>query len=58
MWKNATASNFNALPRPATILVNGSSAEIIKKTKTLEDVFRRDVVPERLKIMHRSSKTI
>jgi len=47
-YQEVSASNFNALPRPATILVNGSSAEIIKKAETIEDVFRRDVIPDRL----------
>ncbi len=46
-YQEVSASNFNALPRPATILVNGSEAEIIRRAETLEDVFRRDVIPER-----------
>lgn len=48
-YQDATAANFNAMPRPATILVNGRDAEVIKRAETVEDVFRRDVVPERLK---------
>jgi len=47
-YQDASATNFNALPRPATVLVNGDSAEIIKRRETYEDVFRRDIVPERL----------
>lgn len=47
-YQDATSANFNAMPRPATILVNGSEAEIIKRAETVEDVFRRDVVPVRL----------
>ncbi len=47
-YQDATAANFNALPRPATILVNGAEAALIKRAETLEDVFRRDVVPDRL----------
>jgi diaminopimelate decarboxylase len=57
-YQEVSASNFNALPRPATILVNGSSAEIIKKAETLEDVFRRDIVPERLKTVAKSSAAV
>ena len=40
--------NFNALPRPATVLVSGDKAELIKQAETLDDVFGRDIVPERL----------
>ena len=40
--------NFNALPRPATVLVSGDKAEVIKRAETLEDVFGRDIVPDRL----------
>lgn len=47
-YQDATAANFNALPRPATILVHGSEAELIKRAETVEEVFRRDVVPARL----------
>ncbi len=48
-YQEVSASNFNALPRPATLLVNGSDAEIIRRAETVEDVFRRDVIPGRLK---------
>jgi diaminopimelate decarboxylase len=40
--------NFNALPRPGMVLVSGSTAEWIKKPETLDQVFGRDVVPDRL----------
>ena len=39
--------NFNALPRPGMVLVNGSQAELIKRHETIEDVFARDIVPAR-----------
>ncbi len=48
-YQDASSSNFNAMGRPATVLVSGENAEIIKKAETTQDVFRRDVVPERLK---------
>jgi diaminopimelate decarboxylase len=47
-YQDATAANFNAMPRPATILVHGAEAELIKRAETIEEVFRRDVVPARL----------
>jgi len=46
-YQEVSASNFNALPRPATVLVNGSEAEIIRRAETIEDVFRRDVIPKK-----------
>ena len=43
------ACNFNALPRPGMVLVSGDEAELVKRAETIEDVFSRDIVPERLK---------
>ena len=48
-YQEACSNNFNALPRPATILVRGGEAEPIKRAETVEDVFRRDIVPPRLR---------
>jgi diaminopimelate decarboxylase len=47
-YQDATSSNFNAMPRPATVLVHRDQAEVIKRAETVDDVFRRDVVPPRL----------
>lgn len=47
-YQEASASNFNALPRPATILVHSDTAEVIRRAETIDDVFRRDVIPPRL----------
>ena len=43
------SSNFNAIPRPATVLVTGDNAAIIRRRETEEDVLRRDVIPEHLR---------
>lgn len=48
-YEDACAANFNALPRPAIALVNGAEAEIVRRAETIEDVFARDLVPERLR---------
>jgi diaminopimelate decarboxylase len=48
-YQEVSMSNFNAMPRPATILVTGDHASIIRRRETEEDVFRRDVVPEHLR---------
>jgi diaminopimelate decarboxylase len=48
-YQEVSMSNFNAMPRPATILVTGDQASVIRRAETQEDVFRRDVIPEHLK---------
>ncbi len=40
--------NFNALPRPGMVMVNGSSCEWVKRPETLDEVFSRHIIPERL----------
>jgi diaminopimelate decarboxylase len=47
-YQEASAANFNGLPRPATVLVAGSLAELIKRRETVDDVLARDLVPDRL----------
>jgi diaminopimelate decarboxylase len=47
-YQDAGANDFNALPRPATVLVSGAQAEVIKRREMISGVFARDVVPERL----------
>jgi len=43
------AANFNALPRPGTVLVNGAEADLVKRHETVDEVFQRDEVPPRLR---------
>jgi diaminopimelate decarboxylase len=45
---DATGANFNAMPRPGTVLVRGAEAEWIKLPETIEQVYARDLVPARL----------
>lgn len=47
-YAEPNAANFNALPRPGMVLVNGDSAELIRRAETVDDVFARDLVPARL----------
>lgn len=47
-YQDASSSNFNALPRPATVLVHEDRAEIVKRAETIDEVFARDLVPARL----------
>jgi diaminopimelate decarboxylase len=46
--QEVSMSNFNAIPRPATVLVTGDRASVIRRRETEQDVFRRDVIPEHL----------
>ena len=47
-YQDAGSYNFNAMPRPATVLVHGHEAEVIKRAETVTEVFGRDLVPPRL----------
>lgn len=47
-YTETCAQNFNALPRPAVVLVNGGDAALIKRAESVSDVLARDIVPERL----------
>lgn len=38
------AANFNALPRPGSVLVDKGEARLIKRHETVEDVFARDII--------------
>lgn len=43
-YQDATANNFNAMPRPASVLVSGKESRLIRRRETLEDIMARDVV--------------
>lgn len=47
-YQESSASNFNALPRPGTVLVSGAGADVIRRAETAEDLWARDAVPQRL----------
>ncbi len=44
-YQEVCASNFNALPRPATVLVRDGTAAVVRRAETMEDVFCRDIDP-------------
>jgi diaminopimelate decarboxylase len=48
-YAESQASQFNSLPRPATVLVKDGEAELIKRAETVEDVFATQILPERFK---------
>ena len=43
------SSNYNRLPRPAMVLVNNGSADLILKRENYEDLIRNDLIPGRLR---------
>lgn len=43
------SSNYNRFPRPAMVLVNNGSADLILKRESYADLLRNDIIPERLK---------
>jgi diaminopimelate decarboxylase len=47
-YQEVSASNFNAMPRPAAVLVTRDRAAVIRRAESLEDVFRRDELPDHL----------
>lgn len=47
-YQEVSMSNFNAMPRPATLLVSADKISIVRRAETQEDVFRRDSIPEHL----------
>ena len=47
-YQEVSMSNFNAMPRLATVLVTGGEATVIRRRESEEDVLRRDVMPVHL----------
>jgi diaminopimelate decarboxylase len=47
-YNYSMASNYNRIPRPATILVQDGEATTIIKRETYADLLRQDVLPVRL----------
>jgi diaminopimelate decarboxylase len=48
-YEETLAGNFNSMPRPASVLVSGDRAELVRRAEMLADVTRRDRVPRRLR---------
>jgi diaminopimelate decarboxylase len=48
-YQEVSMSNFNALPRPATVLVTDDRASVVRRGETEADVLRRDVMPQHLR---------
>ena len=40
------ASNYNARPRPAEVLVNGQRSELVRPRESVEDLVRGETIPQ------------
>ena len=49
-YAEAVAMQFNTLPRPATVLVNGSHADVIRRRETIQDILATQQIPPRLMV--------
>ena len=47
MYSESASTQFNSIPRPATVLVHGSSADVIKTREQTCDIFRHHRIPDR-----------
>jgi diaminopimelate decarboxylase len=47
-YNASMASNYNRIPRPATVLVNAGLAELVQRREEPEDLLRYDLLPARL----------
>jgi diaminopimelate decarboxylase len=47
-YSDSEASCANAVPRPASVLVNGTEAQLVKRRETHGEIFARDLIPTRL----------
>jgi diaminopimelate decarboxylase len=52
-YAETTSSQFNGVPRPATVLVLDGQAELIRERETIGDVFAKQRIPERLRASRR-----
>jgi len=55
-YNYSMASNYNRIPRPAAVLVNGGEANLIVARETYLDLIRHDQLPERLTSGHADSR--
>ena len=47
-YAEVLSSQFNLLPRPATVLVRGDACDVIRRRETLDDLLATQAVPARL----------
>lgn len=47
-YAETASTQYNAVPRPATVLVTGGRSAVVKRRETVEDLFRTHHVPDHL----------
>jgi len=47
-YNASMGSNYNRIPRPATVLVQGGQSELVQRREQPDDLLRYDVLPSRL----------
>ncbi len=47
-YAEVLSNQFNMLPRPANVLVDGDTCELIRRRETLDDLLATQLVPARL----------
>ena len=47
-YNSSMSSNYNRIPRPAAVIVENGSSELIQRRETTEDLLRFDLFPKRL----------
>ena len=47
-YNYSMSSNYNRVEKPAMVLVNFSQSDIIVNRESLEDLIKREVIPNRL----------
>ena len=55
-YQEVSMSNFNAMPRPATLLVSTDRVSTIRQAESQADVFRRDVIPRHLEALRHGKR--
>ena len=45
------SSNYNRIPRPAAVVVQSGSSELVQKREQPDDLLRYDVLPERFRAL-------
>ena len=48
MYSESASTQFNSIPRPATVLVSESTVDVIREREKINDIFRLHRIPRRL----------
>ena len=48
-YNASMASNYNRIPRPATVMVHDGRSELVQRRQRPDELLRYDVLPERLR---------